>query len=357
MRKKKIINDILTRYSLDLSGLTILTEAATGDYAYTSVMAALAGADKVYAIAKDSKYGTKLDIKESLLQIYKDCNINTIEVIEKPEKKYVEKCDIITNSGFVRPINNEMIDCMKETAVIPLMFETWEFRSSDIDIQHCIKKQIPVLGTNERCNIINLFKGNGLLATKVLFEAGCEVFGNKILIIGSGLIGQYVQDYFDRNEIDNIRITFDKREQNNEKNIIYSDGQTIFESFIFTPDAILICEHVYNIPIISQFGIINCNTFHLLRDTIICHICGSIDNRYILNNGISIYPKDPAPFGYMSFHIGYLGPMHVLDLNCAGLKVGEIMARLRMSGLSYDDTITEACKNELVMSFGEDYVE
>jgi hypothetical protein len=42
---------------LDLSGLTILTEAATGAYCVTPVVAALANADQAYALTRPSGYG------------------------------------------------------------------------------------------------------------------------------------------------------------------------------------------------------------------------------------------------------------------------------------------------------------
>ena len=63
-RINKILNQCINRFNLDLTDLTVLTEAATGPYLYSPVMAALGGAGKVYAIAGDSRYGRKEDVKE-----------------------------------------------------------------------------------------------------------------------------------------------------------------------------------------------------------------------------------------------------------------------------------------------------
>ena len=65
--------------------------------------------------------------------------------------------DIVTNSGMLRPINDEVVSKLKKTAVIPLMWETWELRPGEIDIISCQKNKIPVIGTNENYNHINMY--------------------------------------------------------------------------------------------------------------------------------------------------------------------------------------------------------
>lgn len=49
---------------LDLNGLIVFTEAACGEFIYTPIIAAMAGAKKVYAITKDSKYASKDEVKK-----------------------------------------------------------------------------------------------------------------------------------------------------------------------------------------------------------------------------------------------------------------------------------------------------
>ena len=130
-RLKKIVKSSLDRFKLNLSGLTIFTEAANGPYAYTPIVAALADAKKVYAFAKDSRFGSKEEIKENIITIAKEFGIvDRISVVYDKDSKVIGECDIITNSGFLRPIDKKMIDAMKKTAVVSLMFEAWEYMGS-----------------------------------------------------------------------------------------------------------------------------------------------------------------------------------------------------------------------------------
>ena len=57
-RLVRLMQQAIERCQLQLDNLTVLTEAATGAYAVTPVIAAIAGAKKVFAIARSSRYGT-----------------------------------------------------------------------------------------------------------------------------------------------------------------------------------------------------------------------------------------------------------------------------------------------------------
>ena len=57
-RLVRLMRDAVERCELDLSGKVILTEAATGAYVVTPVLAVMAGAEKVFAVTKDTRHGT-----------------------------------------------------------------------------------------------------------------------------------------------------------------------------------------------------------------------------------------------------------------------------------------------------------
>lgn len=57
-RVGRLMKAAIETFELDLAGLTVLTEAATGYCALTPVLAAVAGADRVLALARDSRHGT-----------------------------------------------------------------------------------------------------------------------------------------------------------------------------------------------------------------------------------------------------------------------------------------------------------
>ena len=75
---KNKIEDAVDRLNLDLSGKVVLTEAATGAYIVTPVIAALAGAE-VYAFTKDTRYGTVAEVRKQtneLIELFRDKNLN-----------------------------------------------------------------------------------------------------------------------------------------------------------------------------------------------------------------------------------------------------------------------------------------
>jgi hypothetical protein len=57
-----------------------------------------------------------------------------------------------------------MISWMKPTAVIPLMFEAWEFRPSDLELAAAQQRGILVAGTNERHPDVDVFSFLGIMA-------------------------------------------------------------------------------------------------------------------------------------------------------------------------------------------------
>jgi uncharacterized protein YbjT (DUF2867 family) len=54
----RLAQNAVKRVALDLQDVTVLTEAAIGAYGVTAPIAALAGAKHVFAVARDSQYGT-----------------------------------------------------------------------------------------------------------------------------------------------------------------------------------------------------------------------------------------------------------------------------------------------------------
>ena len=129
IRVKRLIHEAISSLNLDLSGLTVLTEAASNNFVVTPIIAAMAKARTVYALTADSKYGKAKDIAEFTYQIAEFCQVrDNIEVVFKKSREIVSQADIVTNLGFVRPINNDMISMMKEGAVIPLMHENCQIR-------------------------------------------------------------------------------------------------------------------------------------------------------------------------------------------------------------------------------------
>ena len=182
----------IDRCQLDLAGRTVLTEAASGAYAVTPVIAALAGAD-VYALARTSAYATARDLVAGTKDLAKLAGITArIEMVGEKSQEVVAAADIVTNSGLVRPIDAATIAQMKPSSVIPLMYESWEYRPSDVDLGACHDRGIAVAGTNEAHPAVDVFSYLGLMAVKQLHDAGVAVHGSRIVLLCDNSFGPFI---------------------------------------------------------------------------------------------------------------------------------------------------------------------
>lgn len=280
-RVRQLIKKAIKRNNLDLTGLTVFTETASNYYVVTPIIAAMAGA-KVYAITDDSKYANKEVVKCFTYEFAEFCGVrDKIEVIYEKDKMYVSKSNIVTNLGFVRPIDKEFINMMNDKAVVPLMFEAWEYREGDIDLRYCESKGIPVMATSEG----EIFDFCGPLCAKMLFDADIEVLSSKIAIISDDAYGYAIKSYIEK--------------MGGKADII---------------DSILGLDLSYDALVIAKYS--------------------SKELKIPFSERISVV-KFASNFR-MEKTLADLGPKPIIDLNCAGLKVGEVMARARLKGLTIE---------------------
>src|SRR5919109_1201567 len=97
------------RFALDLSGLAVFTEAASGAYVFGPILAARAGARRVYAVTRDSRYARA----EAVIAATREAAVHwgvegVVEVAAGRPVEWVADADVFTNSGFVRPIDRAM---------------------------------------------------------------------------------------------------------------------------------------------------------------------------------------------------------------------------------------------------------
>jgi hypothetical protein len=346
----RFIRNRIVEYNLDLSGLTVATELGSGNYAFTCAIAALANAEKVYAISRTSRFGTFEQNCGDLEQIISNLNIeNKITVVNNKNSQILQDADILTNSGFVRPIDREVIDDLKPTTVIPLMWETWEFRREEIDLPYARNKGILILGTNESKLGINIFGYRGFLVSKLFFECGLELHTDRVLLIGSGRLGNHLAKFFLINNINFRWISFDECLPDELNKFIVHQNEA--SNILHNLDAIIFAEHMHPIELLGKNGVINASKLSHCNPLVqLIQICGCIDKEEVDKNSLAIYPKDILPFGHMTVSADYLGPKATLELNTAGLKVGEIMARNRRR---YD--LKEAYCRSIVHNIVDDF--
>jgi hypothetical protein len=348
-RNRRILKNVMKKFNLNLSGLTVFTESATGNYLYTPIIASLAGAKHVFAVTSDSKYGLKEEVRKQTLEEAHEFGVREKITVLFNKEGCIRNSDIITNSGFVRPITKKMISYMKPTAVIPLMRLGNEFRPDELDLQACYEKGIIVLGTNENHPKLNLLASSGFKICKILFEKGFSVFGDRLLLIGSGDVCNYPTDFFINNKIPVDRVTFDDDIPEKQKQFVRSREQVL--KSLGSYDVLIINEIRYNVDILSNKGFIPVKLLKKRNPSIqIVHLAGSINKKEILEEGgLALCPKDIRPFGYMSISSDYLGLRCTSLLIAASLKVAEVAVRCRLKGMSIRETIEYSLKNSPAM--------
>ena len=81
IREKILIKNIIKKINLSLNELTILTEVGSNNFIYTPIISIMAGAKKVFAWTKDSKYGMGKDIIEDCIDLCKKFNCVFVFII------------------------------------------------------------------------------------------------------------------------------------------------------------------------------------------------------------------------------------------------------------------------------------
>lgn len=327
-----LMNKTIESLNLDLSNLVVLTEAASNFFVVTPVIAALSGAKRVIALTQDSKYAKVEEVITQTHALEILCDItDTIEIhTDKPLSIFTE-ADIITNLGFVRPINKSIIKKLKPTAVIPLMYETWEFRPGDINLEACKIRGIPVLGTNEDYPGLDVFTYCGWLCIKMLFEAQIEIHKSKILVVSSDKFGKVINERLSSAGVEASLIR---------------DLKEINPEIVRTADVVIIADYTRGDFIIGLDGDISVNEFiKLAPNTTILQFAGRIDVTRLKKKGVYVYPGISLKAHRMAKTLASLGPRPVIELHTAGLKVGAELAYARIHGLNLEESICYALAN------------
>jgi hypothetical protein len=313
-RLLRLIKDSFNKFQIDLEGKVLLTEAATGNFVCTPILSAMAGA-RVFAIAKDSKYGSVYQAQDEVLSLTKELNIkDKITIIQSLDEIDLGNLDIVTNTGFVRPVDKFMIDKLKPDCVIPLMWEPWEFRPDDLDLESAVKKGIKVYGTNESDYRLQTMRYIGLTVLYFLLKEKRTPFSSKILVIGC--------------EKFNKGIEIELRKLNYSVSFFLTDKFNA--SDIREYDTIIVAEHINPELIIGNIDSAKIESSSFSKEQLIIHISGNVDFNSLT---CKHYPDIPAPFGYMSYTTDFIDPIAVFDLHSAGLKVAEGMIKANFQNL------------------------
>jgi hypothetical protein len=332
-RVKHLIELTIDAHRLDLTDLTVLTEAASKYFVVTPIIAAMAGA-RVYAITKDSEYGSAKNIEEYTYCFAKLCGVkDRMKVIFERQKNFVSKANIITNLGFVRPIDRCLIEMMNDKAVIPYMSEAWEFRQGDLDLEACKVKGVPVLATNENAPGLKVFDYCGMLCLKMMFEMGLEAYKSRVLLVSSDKFGKVIKRY-----LSSIGA---------EVSLVYDLKTTSIRSKLKNCDALIIADYCsQDVFVGGRDAQIEAKELASINPGLcVIQFSGVNDIGMLDEFDIEYFPKKQLGRSRMGMTLADLGPRPVIELHSAGLKVGEIMARARLEGRSINEIKQVALKH------------
>ncbi|WP_415376871.1 hypothetical protein [Patiriisocius sp. Uisw_017] len=313
LKQQRVLSKIKEKnveLGLDLTGYNILTEVGSGEYVYTPIIAALANANKIVAYTKDSRYGKASDIIERCRIILKGIGLaDKVEFYsDEVSKEHLENADIITNSGFLRPLNKEKLQYLKKNAVIPLMYEKWELRDSDIDIDYCKLNKIRVAGTWENHPDLLVFNHVGPLAVKMSLNAGYEVYNNKIIVWSDDHFGEVAKKAF---------LSLGAKE------VILTTNQDFLYKNIENVDFIYVCDYDEK----REYGSADFFDFKKLLklnpDFGIVHLYGNINYNKHKDSITTLYPSFDGFSSIMTYTLSHIGINPLINLQISGFKVAE----------------------------------
>jgi hypothetical protein len=296
----------IAELGLDLRDRTVLTEAATGVYVITPILAALAGARRVFALARDSRHGRKSAAVAWLHHVAEIAGVADVtSIVDSVPEAVLDQVDVVTNTGHLRPIDGRIVDALPSHAVVALMFEAWEWREADIDLAACRRRGIPVVGVNERHETIDVFSYLGPLAVRLLQDAGIAVYRSTIALVCdnefgpsllAGLAAQGAQVTHATSVPELAPQAFDAalialRPAENDDRVRADDARLLAG----------MSPHI----VVAQFW-------------------GDMDRTALLEHGLAIWPPNAPARGHMGILLSAIGPEPVVRLQAGGLKAAQI---------------------------------
>lgn len=317
-RLPKAIAEIVQRIELDLVGRHVLTEAATGPYVVTPVIAAYAGA-KVVAVTKDTRFGSVATVKRATMDLAGKMGVSDrIEIVEHITDDQIAAADIVTNSGHLRPLDANFVRAMTPGAVVSLMYETWELREGEVDLDACNRNGVIVAGTNEQHPRLRVFDYLGILALKGLFQCGVPPMFSKLLLICDNPFCPFIAKTLVAcdSSVDVLGPHYCPNVEGVQKRSVDDPG-------IY--DAVIVADTPVQQPIIGSAGAAKYTLEQLGTFDALVQVWGDVDRR-CLGNAMCYPAEAPSP-GHMGILLSELGPEPVIRLQAGGLKVGEVVNR------------------------------
>jgi hypothetical protein len=316
---------------LDLGGLRVLTEAAVGYRRLTPVVAALAGADQVYAVGRDSVRASRRDAEAQTGWLAGVAGVqDRIHFLSTRLQAPLHTVDIVTDLPGVRPVDESIVRNLTAGAVVSLMRSTAAWRSTDVDVASCRRAGIAVAGLDE--DAVGLYRWTALTAVHGLLELGVEIAGATLGVAGDGAAYGHVVRALSQLGGRVLVVAPESAGR-----VALYGGEKIGADLaddavrgrLTEPEALVLCPGEPGRRVIGPRAEIEAAQLAALAPhlAVLC-LAGEADRRGLAAAGLTCWPAEgnAAPADLL--------PQAVVALHTAGLKVGEIMARARQRGSS-----------------------
>ena len=214
---------------------------------------------------------------------------------------------------------------MKPTAVVPLMHEAWELRTDQVDVSACAARGILVMATDEGAEPWRVFEYVGPLAVKMVLSAGVELYRSQVAVIGADKLAVVAARWLEGNGAIVRRI----------ESARLRDNAAELEGC----DAVVMADLHFPRQLLGTGGELSAEELALVAPgAAVIQFAGGVDAPELAARGFTCLPEHAVAPGRMGWTFSELGPAPLIRLHAMGLKVGEVCARARLSGLSLEES-------------------
>jgi hypothetical protein len=312
----RLIRRAIERHRLDLTGLRVLTESGVGYRRVTPVIAALAGADQVYAVGRDTVRSARKDAESQTAYLAALAGVqDRVQMLATRLQAPLATVDVITDLPGVRPIDESILRTACETAAVTLMRGVVHWRAGDVDVATCRRLSVAVAGVDE--DAVDVYRYLPMEAVWGLLQLGVEVVGATILVAGDGpACGKVARGLSQAG----ARVLVAAPE---------GAGRISLYGGEKAGDGLVLCPAQPDRRTIGAGAWMDAAELAATAPHLgVVSLAGELDRRGLSSTGLRSWPgaDDPAS--------GDLLPQPLIELHTAGLRVGEVLARARRRGSS-----------------------
>ncbi len=327
----RLIRREIGRTRLDLKGLKVLTEAAVGYRRLTPVIAALAGADAVYAVGRDSAVTSRREAEEQTAYLVRLARVDPrVRLVSARLQAPLAEVDVVTDLPGVRPVDESVIRNVARTAAVSLMRGVAGWRPAHVDAATCRRYGIAVAGLDEEAVGLHRLAAQGVLAA--LLDVGLAVTGSTIVIAGASRALPHVVQALTRS---GGRLLVATPESAGRIGLYGGEkaGEALGDDAVIDrlseADALVLCPTTADDRLVGPGASTDAARIATAAPHLAVVGLGAEDDlRALTSAGVRCRP--------VGDHDGVFGllPQAVIAQHTAGLKVAEVMTRARRQGSS-----------------------